>query len=179
MEVLRSVRGGRPRPREASGPGAAGPALSWIGDERIAISGVPSARAVAGLAGQGVTHVVNCRPRAQVRWRGGPGGRAGGLRPRAGRARADAGSRPAAAARGVGGGGVLRRAGAGGSAAGRGAHPLHRRPAPLGHAGLRGAAAARARQRPGGALVLRYRPQAMLVPAYVRSVERWLAAAAR
>jgi len=27
--------------------------------------------------------------------------------------------------------------------------------------------------------VLRYRPQAMLVPAYVRSVERWLAAAAR
>jgi hypothetical protein len=29
------------------------------------------------------------------------------------------------------------------------------------------------------ALVLRYRPQAQLVPAYVRSVERWLATAAR
>jgi len=33
--------------------------LSWIGDERIAISDVPSARAVAGLAEQGVTHVVS------------------------------------------------------------------------------------------------------------------------
>jgi len=31
-------------------PGAAGPLLSWIGDERIAISGVPSARTVARLA---------------------------------------------------------------------------------------------------------------------------------
>jgi hypothetical protein len=29
------------------------------------------------------------------------------------------------------------------------------------------------------ALVLRYRPQAQLVPAYVYSVERWLATAAR
>ena len=29
------------------------------------------------------------------------------------------------------------------------------------------------------ALVLRYRPQAQLVPAYVHSVERWLAAAAQ
>jgi hypothetical protein len=78
------------------------------------------------------------------------GGRAGGLRPRAGRARADAGSRPAAAACGVGGGGVLRRAGAGGSAAGGSAHPLQRGQAPLGHARLRGAATARARPRPGG-----------------------------
>jgi hypothetical protein len=51
---------------------------------------------------------------------------------------------------GVGGGGVLRRAGAGGSAAGRSAHPLQRGQAPLGHARLRGAAAARARPRPGG-----------------------------
>ena len=49
---------------------AAGPALSWIGDERIAISAVPPVRTVAGLAEQGVTHVVNCRPRAQVRWWG-------------------------------------------------------------------------------------------------------------
>ena len=58
------------RPRAMPGAGAAGPALSWIGDERIAISAVPPARAVAGLAEQGVTHVVNCRPRVQVRWSG-------------------------------------------------------------------------------------------------------------
>jgi protein tyrosine phosphatase (PTP) superfamily phosphohydrolase (DUF442 family) len=38
--------------------------------ERIAISGVPSPQAVAHLAEQGVTHVVNCRPRAPVRWSG-------------------------------------------------------------------------------------------------------------
>ena len=65
MEVLRGVPW--PRPRGAPGPDAAGLSLSWIGDERIAISGVPSAWAVARLAEQGVTHVVNCRPRAQVR----------------------------------------------------------------------------------------------------------------
>ena len=47
MDVLRSVRAGRPRLRGVPGPGAAGPLLSWIGDERIAISGVPSARTVA------------------------------------------------------------------------------------------------------------------------------------
>jgi len=39
---------------------------------------------------------------------------------------------------------------------------------------LRGRDQARAAE-----LVLRYRPQAQLVPAYVRSVERWLAMAAR
>ena len=65
MDVLRSVRARRPRPREVPGPAAASPALSWIGEERIAISGVPPARTVARLAEQGVTHVVNCRPRAQ------------------------------------------------------------------------------------------------------------------
>jgi hypothetical protein len=70
MDVLRSLQARRPRPRGTPGPGAAGPLMSWIGDERIAISGVPPPRAVAGLAGQGVTHVVNCRPRALVRWRG-------------------------------------------------------------------------------------------------------------
>jgi hypothetical protein len=70
MDVLRSLRGRWPRPRWVPGPGVASPALNWIGDERIAISGVPSARTVAGLAEQGVTHVVNCRPRAQVRWSG-------------------------------------------------------------------------------------------------------------
>src|SRR5215470_6492475 len=70
MDVLRSVRVRRTSPRGVAGPAAAGAALSWIGDERIAISGVPSARTVARLAEQGVTHVVNCRPQAQVRWSG-------------------------------------------------------------------------------------------------------------
>ena len=50
MEILRSVCAGWPRPGGAPGPGATGPALSWIGDERIVISGVPSAWAVACLA---------------------------------------------------------------------------------------------------------------------------------
>jgi hypothetical protein len=67
MDVLRSVRACRRR--WVPGPDAASAALTWIGDERIAISGVPPARTVAWLAGQGVTHVVNCRPRAQVRQR--------------------------------------------------------------------------------------------------------------
>jgi hypothetical protein len=70
MDVLRSLQARRPRPRGTPGPGAAGPLMSWIGDERIAVSGVPPPRVVAGLAGQGVTHVVSCRPRALVRWRG-------------------------------------------------------------------------------------------------------------
>jgi protein-tyrosine phosphatase len=179
MEVLRSVRAGRPRPGAAPGAGAGSAALSWIGDERIAISGMPSARAVAGLAGQGVTHVVNCRPRAQVRWWGdlaaeravfGPGRVAHapmqdhGLRQRpavwaaaacfAARVLED---QPQA--------GVLIHCTAG-----------RRRSAMLAYAvlRLRGHDPARA-----AALVLTYRTQAVLVPAYVRSVERWLATAAR
>src|SRR6478736_1282636 len=64
MDLLRGVRARRPR--RVPGPDAAGVALSWIGGERIAISGVPSPRGVPHLAEQGVTHVVNCRPRAQV-----------------------------------------------------------------------------------------------------------------
>jgi hypothetical protein len=68
MDVLRSLRARRPCPRGTPGPGAVGPLMSWIGDVRIAISGAPPPRAVAGLPGQGVTHVVNCRARA--RWRG-------------------------------------------------------------------------------------------------------------
>jgi len=179
MEVLRSVRAGRPRPRQAPGPAAAGWALSWIGDERIAISGVPSPRAVAGLAGQGVTHVVNCRPRAQVRWRGdlaaeraafGPGRvahapmRDHGLRQRpavwaaaacfAARVLED---QPQA--------GVLIHCTAG-----------RRRSAMLAYAVLRLRGHDRTQ---AAALVRRYRTQAMLVPAYVRSVEWWLATAAR
>ena len=77
-------------------------------------------------------------------------GRAGRLRPRAGRACPDAGSRPAAAARRVGGGSVLRRTGTGRSAARGSTDPLQRGQAPLGHAGLRGAPPARARPDLGG-----------------------------
>ena len=179
MDVLRSVRVRRPRPPGMPGPGAAGPLLSWIGDERIAISGVPSARTVAGLAEQGVTHVVNCRPRAQVRWSGdlaaeqaafGAGRVAHapmqdhGLRQRpevwAAAARFAAvvlDDQPQA--------GVLIHCTAG-----------RRRSAMLAYAVLRLRGHDRTR---AAALVLSYRTQAVLVPAYVRSVERWLAAAAR
>ncbi|BCB75867.1 hypothetical protein Pflav_022770 [Phytohabitans flavus] len=40
--------------------------LSWIGDERIAIGNLPLATALPGLPALGVTHVVNCRSRAQI-----------------------------------------------------------------------------------------------------------------
>ncbi|MBO0869881.1 MAG: dual specificity protein phosphatase family protein [Micromonosporaceae bacterium] len=40
--------------------------LSWIGPERLVIGGVPSAATLAGLAEQGVTHVVNCRASVQT-----------------------------------------------------------------------------------------------------------------
>ena len=178
MDVLRGLRVRRPRPDEAPGPDAGGAALSWIGHERIAISGVPSAQAVSRLAEQGVTHVVNCRARAQVRWSGdlaaeraafGPGRVAHapmqdhGLRQRpavwAGAARFAArvlDDQPQA--------GVLIHCSAG-----------RRRSAMLAYAvlRLRGQDPTQA-----AALVLRYRTGAQLVPAYVRSVERWLATAA-
>jgi protein-tyrosine phosphatase len=179
MGVLRSVRAGLPRPRGMPGPYVVGPGLSWIGDERIAISGVPSARMVADLPGQGVTHVVNCRPQALVRWSGDLAAERAAFGPErvAHAPMADHGLRqppaawaPAAcfAARVLDGqspAGVLIHCTAG-----------RRRSAMLAYAVLRlrghdpGQAAA---------LVLRYRPQAMLVPAYVRSVEQWLAATAR
>jgi len=179
MDVLRSVRVRRPRPGGMPEPGAAGPLLSWIRDERIAISGVPSAGTVAGLAEQGVTHVVNCRPRVQVRWSGdlaaeraafGPGRVAHapmqdhGLRQRpevwAAAARFAVrvlDDQPQA--------GVLIHCTAG-----------RRRSAMLAYAVLR----LRGHDRTGAAaLVTTYRTEAQLVPAYVHSVERWLATAAR
>ena len=179
MGILRGVRARRPRPRGRPGPDATGPALSWIGDERIAISGVPPAQMVAGLAEQGVTHVVNCRPRVQVRWSGdlaaeraafGPGRvvhapmQDHGLRQRsavwaaaacfAARVLTD---QPQA--------GVLIHCTAG-----------RRRSAMLAYAVLRLRGHDRIR---AAALVLSYRTEAQLVPAYVRSVERWLATAAQ
>ena len=179
MDLLQGLRVRRPRPRRVPGPDAASAVLSWIGSERIAISGVPSPQAVARLAEQGVTHVVNCRPRAQVRWSGdlaaeraafGPGQVAHapmqdhGLRqrPAAWAAAACFAARvlddqPQA--------GVLIHCTAG-----------RRRSAMLAYAVLR----LRGHDRTGAAaLVLTYRTQAQLVPAYVRSVERWLATAAR
>jgi protein-tyrosine phosphatase len=179
MDLLGGLRVSWPRPRGVPGPGAAGVVLSWVGDERIAISGVPSPRAVAQLAGQGVTHVVNCRPRAPVRWYGdlaaeraafGPGRVAhapmqdhgGPQRPAVWAAAACFAARvledqPQA--------GVLIHCSAG-----------RRRSAMVAYAVLRLRGRDRAQ---AAALVLRYRPQAQLVPAYVSSVERWLAAAAR
>jgi protein-tyrosine phosphatase len=179
MDVLRSVRAGRPRPRRAPRPDAASPLLSWIGDERIAISGVPSSRAVACLAEQGVTHVVNCRPRVQVLWSGdlaaehaafGPGHVAHAPMQDHGLRQRPAVWAPAAcfAARVLDEqpqAGVLIHCTAG-----------RRRSAMLAYAvlRLRGHDGTRA-----AALVLSYRTEAVLVPAYVRSVERWLAAASR
>jgi protein-tyrosine phosphatase len=179
MDLLRVVRVRRPQPRRVSGPDAASAALSWIGDERIAISGVPSPQAVARLAEQGVTHVVNCRPRAPVRWYGdlaaeqaafGPGRVAHAPLADHGQRQRPAVWAPAAcfAARVLDEqphAGVLIHCGAG-----------RRRSAMLAYAVLRLRGHDRTR---AAALVLRYRPQAQLVPAYVRSVERWLATAAR
>jgi protein-tyrosine phosphatase len=39
---------------------------SWIGEERIVISGVPTPEAIRVLQEEGVTHVVNCRANAQM-----------------------------------------------------------------------------------------------------------------
>jgi protein-tyrosine phosphatase len=179
MGVLRSGRASRPRPRGAPGPGAVGPLLSWIGDERIAISAVPSARAVAGLAEQGVTHVVNCRPRAQVRRWGDLAAERAAFGPErvAHAPMQDHGlrQRPAVwAAPACFAARVLEEQPRAGvlihCTAGR------RRSAMLAYAVLRLRGHDRTR---AAALVLSYRPQAMLVPAYVRSVERWLATATR
>jgi protein-tyrosine phosphatase len=40
--------------------------LSWIGDERIAVGNLPTAVDLIALPAQGITHVVNCRSRAQT-----------------------------------------------------------------------------------------------------------------
>src|SRR6201996_1057495 len=179
MGVLRSWRAGRPRPRGMSGSYAAGPALSWLGDERIAISGVPSAWMMAVLAEQGVTHVVNCRPRAQVRWSGDLAAERAAFGPElvAHAPMQDHGLRQrssvwapavcfaAEVLEDQPQAGVLIHCTAG-----------RRRSAMLAYAvlRLRGHDHTRA-----AALVLRYRTEAVLVPAYVRSVEQWLETATR
>lgn len=177
MDVLRSMR--TRGLREVPGTQAASPALSWIGDERIAISGVPLVQAVAGLAGQGVTHVVNCRPRAQVWWSGDLAAERAAFGP----------ERVAHAP--MQDHGLRQRPAAWAAAARFATRVLEDQPqaAVLIHctAGRRRApmlayAVLRLRGHdPAGAaaLVLRYRTQAHLVPAYVRSVERWFATAPR
>lgn len=47
-------------------PGACATAWNWIGDERIAIGNMPTGESLKTLAGQGITHVVNCRARPQT-----------------------------------------------------------------------------------------------------------------
>ena len=161
------------------GAGPGGPALSWIGDERIAVSGVPSARMVARLAEQGVTHVVNCRPHLQVRWWGDLAAERAAFGPRrvAHAPMQDHGLRqpPAAwAAAACFAAHVLEEQPQAGvlihCTAGR------RRSAMLAYAVLRLRGHDRTQ---AAALVLRYRTEAMLVPAYVDSVEQWLTTAAR
>lgn len=40
--------------------------LTWVADERVAVSNLPPRRSLAWLAEQGVTHVVNCRAMVQT-----------------------------------------------------------------------------------------------------------------
>ncbi|MFC0534128.1 protein-tyrosine phosphatase family protein [Phytohabitans kaempferiae] len=40
--------------------------LSWIGEERIAVGNLPLATDLRDLPARGVTHVLNCRSRAQI-----------------------------------------------------------------------------------------------------------------
>ncbi|HEX4834108.1 MAG TPA: hypothetical protein VH478_23790 [Trebonia sp.] len=149
--------------------------LSWVGAERIAISGMPPRGAVPGLAGQGVTHVVNCRARPQVKLSGDLTAERAAFPGRVVHAPMwDLGQR--------------QRPGLWAEAAAFAAHALaedpqarvlihchwgKRRSAMLAYAvlRLRGHAPEAA-----AALVRTYRAQAELVPNYVASVERWLAA---
>jgi protein-tyrosine phosphatase len=149
--------------------------LSWLGGERIAISGLPAPGSVPGLAGQGVTHVVNCRARPQVRLSGDLTAERAAFPGRVAHAPMwDLGQR--------------QRPGLWAEAAAFAARALaedpqarvlihchwgRRRSAMVAYAVLRLRGHARDA---AAALVLTHRPQAELVPAYVRSVERWLAA---
>jgi protein-tyrosine phosphatase len=157
-----------------AGPGAR-PVLNWIGDERIAVSGVPSAVVLADLAEQGVTHVVNCRPRLDVWWTGDLA---------AERAAFGAGRVAHAPMQDHG---LRQRPAAWAGAAVFAARVLDEQPQAgvlihctagrhrsvmVAYAVLR--LRGRGRDQAVG-LVLRYRPEAELLPAYAHSVERWLA----
>ena len=131
------------------GPGTGVASLSWIGEERIAVGGVPAAGSVTGLAGRGVTHVVNCRSREEALM----GGDLAAERTAFGAARVahapmrDLGlrQRPRLWAQAA----LFAARVLDDPAGGAGADSLHRGPPPLAHDCLRGAAAARAYHRPG------------------------------
>ena len=40
--------------------------MSWIGDQRIAVGGMPTAVTLPSLTQNGITHIVNCRSTAQT-----------------------------------------------------------------------------------------------------------------
>jgi protein-tyrosine phosphatase len=48
------------------GPSPTTTPLSWIAEERVAVGQLPTALSLPTLVGAGVTHVVNCRARAQT-----------------------------------------------------------------------------------------------------------------
>ena len=53
------------------GPGTRTSPWTWLGDERIAIGSLPTPQTLPQLANhEGVTHVVNCRARAQTAFSG-------------------------------------------------------------------------------------------------------------
>jgi protein-tyrosine phosphatase len=149
--------------------------LSWVGGERIAISGLPASSSVPALAEQGVTHVVNCRAHTQVKMSGDLSAERAAFPGRVMHAPMwDLGQR--------------QHPGLWAEAAAFAARALHedpqarvlihchwgkRRSAMLAYAVLRLRGHA---QDAAASLILTHRPQAELVPNYVRSVERWLAA---
>ena len=149
-------------------------ALSWLGGERIAISGMPTRSKVPGLADQGVTHVVNCRARSQVKLSGDLSAELAAFPGRVMHAPMwDLGQRQRPR---------LWAAAAAFAAKALAEDPharvlIHchwgkRRSAMVAYAVLRLRGHA---QETAAALVLKHRPQAALVPNYVRSVEGWLA----
>jgi protein-tyrosine phosphatase len=147
--------------------------LSWLGGERIAISGMPARSAMPGLADQGVTHVVNCRAKSQVKLSGDLTAELATFPGRVMHAPMwDLGQRQ------------RPRLWAGAVAFAAKAltedpqarvlihcHWGKRRSAMIAYAVLRMRGHA---QEAAAALVLKHRPQAQLVPNYVRSVECWL-----
>jgi len=148
--------------------------LSWVSGERIAISGMPPRHKVARLPEQGVTHVVNCRARSQVRLSGDLAAEREAFpgrvvhapmwdlgQPQSPGLWAEAAAFAAQALAEDPQAQVLIHC-----------HWGERRSAMLAYAVLR----LRGHDvESAAALVLKYRPQAKLVPNYVRSVENWLA----
>lgn len=70
MSTINRMSGWRERVHRHStrlyGPSRHTTWLSWVGDERIAVGNLPTAATIVRLAGEGVTHVVNCRATVQT-----------------------------------------------------------------------------------------------------------------